>query len=297
MSSIIQKLKQKNLINPPSFLPTNTMYECMMGSMAYGTSIEFSDVDIYGWCIPPKEVVFPHLSGHIEGFSRQTQKFEQYQKHHVQDKQFNKEYDLTIYNIVKYFRLCMDNNPNMIDSMFVPADCVLHTTPIAEKVRLHRHDFLHKGCFHKFRGYAFAQLSKADSPNRTGKRKADMEEYGYDRKFLMHVVRLSDECEQILQTGTLDLRRNKEHLKAIRRGEIGIDEVRKWFLDKERYLEKLYHNENSPIPYSPNEDKIKALLLQCLESHYGTLENCITHTSREQSIVNDLQALVRKYNL
>jgi hypothetical protein len=54
----------------------------------------------------------------------------------------------------------MDNNPNMIDSLFVPRRCILHTTQIGEHVREYRKEFLHKGSWHKFKSYSFSQIHK-----------------------------------------------------------------------------------------------------------------------------------------
>lgn len=85
-------------------------------------------LDVYGFCIPGKEIIFPHLGGYIHGFGKQRKEFWQYQQHHIEDKEINKEYDLSIYNIVKYFQLCMENNPNMVDSLFVPQFCILPKT-------------------------------------------------------------------------------------------------------------------------------------------------------------------------
>src|SRR5262249_23542940 len=114
------------LIAPPSFVPANIHYETIMGSEAYGVSSGDSDKDVYGFCIPPKSYLFPHLAGEIEGFGRQKKRFEQYQQHHIEDKESGKVYDLSIYSIAKYFQLCMENNPNMIDSLYTPDFCVLH---------------------------------------------------------------------------------------------------------------------------------------------------------------------------
>lgn len=136
------------------------MFEGWTGSVAYGASNDSSDMDIVGFCMPPKDLVFPHLSGEIAGFGRQIQKFEQYQEHHVEVPNERKEYDLTIYSIVKFFQLTMENNPNMIDNLFLPRRCILHSTNIYEHVRNARKEFLHKGSYHKFRGYSFAQMSK-----------------------------------------------------------------------------------------------------------------------------------------
>ena len=63
-------------VHPPSWLPESLCYETMMGSVAYGVSSESSDIDVYGICIPPKEMVFPHLAGEIFGFWAQLKRFE-----------------------------------------------------------------------------------------------------------------------------------------------------------------------------------------------------------------------------
>jgi predicted nucleotidyltransferase len=54
-----------------------------MGSQAYGVNTDTSDLDIYGVCIPPKEMIFPHLAGEIPGFGQQIQRFEMWQEHKV----------------------------------------------------------------------------------------------------------------------------------------------------------------------------------------------------------------------
>jgi len=160
MSSIVSHLNKKNRISPPNFLVSNTIFEVLTGSVAYGINVDTSDNDIYGICIPDKDMIFPHLRGEIPGFGRQIQRFEVYQQHHIFVPDENKSYDLTIYNIVKCFQLMMENNPNMIALPFHPRRCILHTTEVGEMIRENRHMFLHKGCWPKFKGYAYAQLHK-----------------------------------------------------------------------------------------------------------------------------------------
>ena len=160
MSSYVQQLDKQNLISPPKWLPNSVQYEVIMGSLAYGVSNDNSDMDIYGFCIPHKDSVFPHLKGEIRGFGSQTDVFGQWQQHHIMSQDGTQEYDFAIYNIIKYFQLCMENNPNMIDSLFVPQRCIVHSTRIGNLVRDNRHLFLHKGAWHKFKGYSYSQLNK-----------------------------------------------------------------------------------------------------------------------------------------
>jgi len=278
MSSIVSELHKKGLIkSAPSFLSGGMQYEVIMGSIAYGVRNDSSDMDVYGFCIPPRDFVFPHLRGEIAGFSTPGPQFDQYQEHHIKDPSAlggkGREYDLAIYSIIKYFRLCMENNPNIIDSLFVPQRCVLFSTTVGDMVRENRGLFLHKGAWHKFKGYAFAQMRKLKTKNPQGKRKEMHEKYGYDVKFAYHVLRLLDEVEQILTEQDIDLERNREQLKTIRQGDWSVDEIEQYFSSKEKELESLYTNSN--LPSRPDEEKIQRLLLNCLEQHYGDLSSCV----------------------
>jgi predicted nucleotidyltransferase len=264
-----------------------------MGSEAYSVSKDSSDMDLYGWCIPNKDMIFPHLRGEIPGFGRQINRFEVWQQHHVEDKEAKKMYDLSIYSIVKYFHLVMENNPNLIDSLFVPHWCILHITRIGTLVRDNRKLFLHRGAWYKFKGYFYSQMHKMDIKNPEGKRVEEVQKYGYDLKFAYHVVRLLGEIEQILLEGDLDLERNREQLKSIRRGEWTKEQIKDYFSNKEKELESTYLK--STLPMHPDEDKIKALLLNCLEEHFGSLGSVISKPDSLQSLLNDLQFLVEKY--
>ena len=297
MPALTDILTKKRMIHPPSFLENNVHYEVIMGSVAYGVSTDTSDMDVYGFCIPPKYVIFPHLNGEIQGFGEQKQKFEQFQQHHIKDESARKEYDVTIYSIVKYFQLCMINNPNMIDSLFVPRRCVIHTTSIGDHVRTNRRMFLHKGSWHRFKGYAYAQINKmkTKNPDKKSKRYKAIQEHGYDVKFAYHIIRLLHEAEQILVEHKLDLERNREQLKSIRRGEWTQEQIIKYAEEKERSLETVYNE--STLQHSPNEEQIKTLLLECLEMHYGSLDDAIKTDIPVNTILDDIESSIKKLRM
>lgn len=342
MGSRFDRLLAEGLLNqPPAFLKNNVHLEVAMGSVAYGCSTNTSDVDLYGLAIPPKYIIFPHTSGHVPGFGRVPQAFSQFQQHGVVQASTKKEYDLSIFNIVRYFQLCMENNPNVIDSLFVPRRCVLHSTVIGEHVRESRKMFLHKGSWHKFKGYAFSQMHKMnnksllewvrfcddigldyyageealrrrpkaycsslvldrglaliraiDQGGKRSKRLKSIGEFGFDVKFAYHVVRLLNEVEQILTEGDLDLERNREQLKAIRRGEWSLEDVTKYFADKERELEALYTR--SELRHSPDEEAIKELLLECLDMHYANLSDCLVRPDKSRRALEEICAIAEQ---
>lgn len=302
MSSTFSRLVDKGLITDyPKFLKDNIHYEVLTGSIAYNVSQDISDIDIYGITIPPKNVLFPHLQGKILGFDDYSPEFNQYQQHRIGDKSARsgkgQVYDISIYSIVKYFKLAMDNNPNMVDTLFVPRNCILHITSVGEHIRNHRGLFLHKGSWHKFKGYAYSQLNKLDikNPEQGSKRAALVEKYGYDVKFAYHVVRLLDEVEQILTTHDLDLTRAAEQLKSIRRGEWSKEDIVNYFKHKEPQLEKIY--QESKLPYKPDVDRIRGVLLECLEMHYGSLSKAVNSESRLVQVLRGIKGEIDRLNL
>ena len=298
MSSHFANLTDRNMLpGAPKFLKSAIQYEVIMGSMAYGVSNDSSDMDVYGFAIPPKDYVFPQLRGEIPGFDNFSLKFEQYQQHHIFDQDAlggkGREYDFTIYSIVKYFRLLADNNPNIIDSLFVPDNCVLHSSEIGDMVRNNRRLFLHKGCWAKFKGYAYGQMHKIRTKKPEGKRKVVVDEHGYDLKFAYHVVRLLDEVEQLLVSHDMDLRRNAAQLKSIRRGEWSLLQLEDYFKQKEADLEQVYLA--STLPDHANTDAIRQLLIDCLEQHFGSLSAVVTQSNRAELAMRDIQAILTRY--
>lgn len=269
--SKVQMLHKNGKFPLPFSFVGEVHYEVIMGSFAYAVSSDNSDLDVYAVCIPDKEMVFPHLKGMIPGFGPNPQNFEVTQLHHIQHGE--SEYDVAVYSIVKFFQLCSENNPNMIDALFVPQRCITHMDEIGTMIRQARHKFLHKGSYHKFRGYAHSQLAKIKTKKPVGKRAELVEKFGYDVKFSYHVVRLAEECHQILEEGDLDLERSKEILKAVRRGEWTLEELIDWFKRKEELLDKLYSE--SKLQHSPDMGVLRQLLYNCLEAKYGSLSGVI----------------------
>lgn len=280
-------------------MTTNTMFLTIMGSHAYGvadTSVHDSmpDYDIYGWSIPPKSILFPHINGHIRGFGPEPPNFEQYQIHHVLDQEAlngkGKEYDLQIFSIVKYFELCRQGNPNMIDSLFTPENCVIHCTQVGRLVRDNRKMFVSKEVWAKFRGYCMSQMKKMDNKEPIGKRKKIVEKHGYDTKYGYHLIRLLDEVQQLMENGEMNLQRAKESMKSVRRGEWSLEDLKKWVHEKEKELDIAYTNCN--LPAKANTDKLKQLLINCLEIHYGSLSQCINETGWAEKSLRDIDSLL-----
>jgi hypothetical protein len=166
---------------------------------------------------------------------------------------------------------------------------VLHTTQVGQILRENRKTFLHQGICDRFKGYAYSQVSKlqAKEPAEGSKRYALIQKYSFDTKFAYHIVRLLNEAEQILLEGDLDLMRNREQLKAIRRGEWTLAQIMEYFERKRIDLEGVRSRSN--LPPAPDMQAIRALLLECLESHYGSLDKCVVLPGKAEGLLREIR--------
>lgn len=260
-------------LDKPKWLQSHedSSYITLMGSRAYNTFNENSDWDYYGFVLPPIEVLFPHLQGEILGFGRNIQRFEQVQFDHVPAQNGNSKFDLTIYNIVKYFQLAMMGNPNLVDSLFVPEECIIHQDEIGKMVRNNKRLFLSQKCWHTYKGMLFSHLSRIKSNHiKEGRiENANRLKLDFDPKDAYHCIRMILEMSQILYTGNLILNQDSKILLEIRNGEWAKQQVIEMCEKSLLYFEE--NQDSFIVPYSPDENKIKKLLVICLEAKFGSL--------------------------
>lgn len=124
-----------------------TIYEVIHGSKAYGTSLPTSDTDKKGVCLIPDARYFIGMQG-----------FEQ------QDGGWNE--DKVVYHLPKYLKLLGDNNPNIIETLWVNDSDILTMTPAGKKLRDARQSFLTKKAKFTFSGYAISQMHRMQAHKR-----------------------------------------------------------------------------------------------------------------------------------
>lgn len=124
-------------------LTKHMIFEGVAGSRLYGTHTPESDFDTRGVCLPPKEALL-----------------NPFQRFDVADS-FDGE-DKVVYALHKFFSLCADNNPNVLELLWVPPDKTLYSTPAWQKIVENRHLFLSKNVKHRFLGYAYSQMKALD---------------------------------------------------------------------------------------------------------------------------------------
>ena len=129
----IKSLKSRNLI----------LLESISGSRSFGLATENSDTDIRGVYYLPKEDFFG--LHYIPQISNETN-------------------DITYYEIRRFVELLQKNNPNILEVLVSPEDCIQHKNPLMELLK--PEDFLSKLCKDTFAGYAISQIRKAKGLNK-----------------------------------------------------------------------------------------------------------------------------------
>jgi len=88
-------------------------------------------------------------------------------------------------------------------------------------------------------------------------------------KHAMHLVRLSRCCKELMTDGIMRVRRpDAEELLAIRNGAWTFAELLEWFDKQTKEIDALY--ESSPLPNTPNINKISELSVQLVEESFST---------------------------
>ena len=167
----INYLRKHNLI----------IFEGISGSIAYGTSTPESDKDIRGVFILPLNYVLKY------GFIDQVS---------------DEKNDIVFYEIGRFIELLINNNPNILELLNLPEDCVIYRHPMFKLIEENKDFFLTKKVRWTFAGYAIEQIKKARGYNK----KMNWEEKQMTRKTVL------DFCYVLVDGGSVAF---KEWVKDI----------------------------------------------------------------------------------
>jgi hypothetical protein len=225
--------------------PKNALLIVQAGSHAYGTNTVDSDNDYRG--------IIPASRGMLVGLASWNDQFE------------TKDPDVVLYTLPKFIKLALDANPNILDALFSPDDCIIKSTPTAQQLQKMAHLFLSKRVFHTFGGYAHHQLAKLRNPGgRHGAHQARIKKYGYDTKHASHVVRLYRMGYEILTEGIVRVRRpDAKELLAIKHGAWTIAQVEHFAAEMKDKMNDAYRH--TALPDEPDTDRIVSWLMTVQE--------------------------------
>jgi uncharacterized protein len=119
------------------------VFDCISGSNAYGLATPESDVDVKGVFILPEEDYFGLT--YVEQVNNETN-------------------DIVYYELRRFVELLSKSNPNMLELLYTPADCVRKIHPVFQKLK--SMNLLSKQCKESFGGYAMTQVRKAKGLNK-----------------------------------------------------------------------------------------------------------------------------------
>ncbi|MES2516417.1 MAG: nucleotidyltransferase domain-containing protein [Bacteroidota bacterium] len=129
----IQNLKEQNIL----------LIDCISGSRAYGLHTPQSDTDMKGVFLLPMRTYYG--LGYVEQVNNETN-------------------DEVYYELKRFVDLLLKNNPNILELLNTPSDCIRHRHPIMDLLKPEL--FLSKLCKQTFAGYAQSQIKKAKGLNK-----------------------------------------------------------------------------------------------------------------------------------
>lgn len=245
--------------------PALSRWNCLTvwrGSVAHGTYVpnddplSVDDKDLIGICIPPAECYV----GLREFGSRGTQEI------------MVDPWDVVIYEHRKALRLLAKGNPNMLCMLWAPSEFTTHYTAAGEALLACRDLFASKAAFPAFRGYAQSQLKKMQKGVYHGymgeKRKALVDQFGYDTKNASHLIRILRQGIDFMRTGDLEVyRSDAEELLAIKHGKFSYEKIK---AEAEKLdLALAAAGAISTLPEEPDWDAINRLAVHMYETQRG----------------------------
>jgi predicted nucleotidyltransferase len=210
----------------------HTIYDCVVGSRAYGLSGPDSDTDRRGIYAAPAPMFWglDKPPSHVDGPA---------------EEQFSWE-------VERFCTLALQANPTVLEVLWSPLVTSINDTG-RELVGL-RSAFLSQRVAQTYGGYAEDQLTRLEnSRRRTGELKW---------KQAMHMLRLLLAGGHVLRTGEVlvDVGEHRERLLAVRRGEVPYDEVTRWAAELSDHLVRA--QSGSPVPVDPDREAVSEFLVR-----------------------------------
>lgn len=224
-------------VTDSSMIASNALYnrvifQCIIGSQAYGLADNASDIDRRGFFLPPAEL---HWS--LAGVP------EQIECHETQE---------SYWEIQKFLVMALKANPNVLECLYTPL--VEKATPLAQELLDMRQVFLSRLVYQTYNGYVMSQFRKLQ---------ADIRNQGHVKwKHVMHLIRLLISGISVLRDGFVPVRvdQHRDQLLAIKRGEMPWEEADQWRLSLHKAFDQAL--ESSLLPERPDYERVNAFLIK-----------------------------------
>ncbi len=138
------KYKIKTPRNADELMRDNMLVKHYAGSISYGTNLPTSDVDLRGvFCADPVNILTPWYV--VKECGDET------------------EEDTKLYELRHFMKLCLDCNPNILETLWVCDNDIVFRTPAYDLLRENRSRLLSSKVAFTFSGYAISQLRRIKS--------------------------------------------------------------------------------------------------------------------------------------
>jgi hypothetical protein len=230
-----------------------------VGSGVHGTAIAGQDDrDELGICLEPPQFItgLARVPNGTAGLGPSV-RFEQYERHTAWDRPGGVaersgagDLDVIVYSARKWARLALDGNPTVLLVLFVPADEVVFRDAAGAELTANAGRFVSRLAATRFLGYLRGQHEQVTGHS---SRPELVAAHGYDPKHAMHALRLGLQGAELLTTGRITLpvpEPDRAYLRAVRRGEVPLAEVRDAIRAAEARLEAL--RDSPAVPDQPD---------------------------------------------
>ena len=230
-----------------------------VGSGVHGTAIAGQDDrDELGICLEPPQFItgLARVPNGTAGLGPSV-RFEQYERHTAWDRPGGVaersgagDLDVIVYSARKWARLALDGNPTVLLVLFVPADEVVFRDAAGAELTANAGRFVSRLASTRFLGYLRGQHEQVTGHS---SRPELVAAHGYDPKHAMHALRLGLQGAELLTTGRITLpvpEPDRAYLRAVRRGEVPLAEVRDAIRAAEARLEAL--RDSPAVPDQPD---------------------------------------------
>jgi predicted nucleotidyltransferase len=261
-----------------------TILVTLGGSRAYGTETEGSDVDFKGVFIGTRASYLSIAScpDTLTDLKDTEDKWTDHYAQFLSPELQLKEREGTSYELRKFCKLALQCNPNILDTLFCDENDVVYAHAYGSMIRRARQYFLSKTALNSFQGYAMSQLHLVEGLLRNpeeGPRlltHCDTAEASRNRgkmtterinKHAAHVVRLLQSFEELLLTGTYNVKRsNRDELLAIRAGNWKMEWLREFIEEQKAKLPAL--QDKCILPPEPNIKVVQDLVLNIVSDAF-----------------------------
>jgi hypothetical protein len=140
------------------------LFISITGSSSYGLELEESDLDGKGVYIQDINSILSELKiGQANPLMYKPQI-----NGNIKNSKIKTKEDITLYELGRYLELVQDNNPNIVEMLSTPENCIVYKHPLWDEIvdKLKSSDVLTKKCYHTFFSYASQQIKKATGLNK-----------------------------------------------------------------------------------------------------------------------------------